>query len=258
MIRIKNWSSYQSYKDRRPPWIRLHKSLLDDYDFQNMSADARAMLPMLWLLASEHEKPELGIINQSYEKISFRLRLKIALVESAIEEILKAGFIQIEDKKQQVTDLLRNGYESVHTETETEANTEAESEAEEKVVGSSKNDLQNAVILYNEVAEKFLLPRCQNLTEARKKHLRLRLKEAGGIAGWKIACEMLARSPFLRGENERGWKASFDFMLQAKSFTKIMEGAYERNTNPKAGKPDYDARLRNAAAMDFQKTDLQR
>lgn len=34
------------------------------------------------------------------------------------------------------------------------------------------------------------------------------------------------RTPFLRGENDRGWKASIDFMLQPSSFTKIIEGTY--------------------------------
>ncbi len=38
MFKIKNWSSFQSYKDRQPPWIRLHKNLLDDYTFQRMGA----------------------------------------------------------------------------------------------------------------------------------------------------------------------------------------------------------------------------
>jgi hypothetical protein len=29
----KNWKSFQHYKDRAPAWIKLHKALLDDYNF---------------------------------------------------------------------------------------------------------------------------------------------------------------------------------------------------------------------------------
>jgi hypothetical protein len=34
------------------------------------------------------------------------------------------------------------------------------------------------------------------------------------------------RSPFLCGENDRGWKADLDFFLTPSKFTKIAEGAY--------------------------------
>lgn len=38
-------------------------------------------------------------------------------------------------------------------------------------------------------------------------------------------------SPFLCGENDRGWKAGIDFLLQPSSFTKIVEGTYDRSTH---------------------------
>jgi hypothetical protein len=39
------------------------------------------------------------------------------------------------------------------------------------------------------------------------------------------------RSPFLCGENDRGWKAGIDFLLQPSSFTKLIEGTYDRSTH---------------------------
>ena len=33
ILRILNWEKFQHYKVRRPPWIKLHHSLLDDYAF---------------------------------------------------------------------------------------------------------------------------------------------------------------------------------------------------------------------------------
>lgn len=95
MIKIKNWSSYQSYKDRKPPWIRLHKTLLDDYNFQRMSADSRALLPMLWLLASEHKNPTCGIVPYSPDEIIFRLRIRNEVITESLREIEKFGFIQV-------------------------------------------------------------------------------------------------------------------------------------------------------------------
>ena len=74
LLIVKNWESFQSYKDRRPPWVRLHKSLLDDYEFQSMSANARALLPMIWLIASEDKDPQSGCVRGSYASVTFRLR----------------------------------------------------------------------------------------------------------------------------------------------------------------------------------------
>jgi hypothetical protein len=122
MLRIKNWGSYQSYKDRNPPWIRLSKSLLDNYEFQLMSANARALLPMLWLLASEDENPVSGLIRFGYEKIAFRLRLDLKSVKSAIDEIIRAGFIV--EENQDVMNPSRECNQSVTPETETETETE--------------------------------------------------------------------------------------------------------------------------------------
>lgn len=49
----RRWSDFQHYKDRRPPWIKLHKALLDDREYQRLPLASRALAPMLWLLASE-------------------------------------------------------------------------------------------------------------------------------------------------------------------------------------------------------------
>jgi hypothetical protein len=49
-----NWAELQHYKDRSPPWIKLHKKLLDNFEFQSLPVASRALAPMLWLLASEH------------------------------------------------------------------------------------------------------------------------------------------------------------------------------------------------------------
>jgi hypothetical protein len=67
--RVKNWAEFQHYKDRSPPWIRLHRSFLDDYDFHCLPVASRALAPMLWLLASENKDLSSGIIEGSDEKL---------------------------------------------------------------------------------------------------------------------------------------------------------------------------------------------
>jgi hypothetical protein len=139
MIKIHNWSSFQSYKDRKPPWIRLHKSLLDDFEFHSMSNLAKHMLFMLWLLASEDKDPVSGSIRYGYDKIAFRLRMTPKDVEKACEEISEAGFIQLEQPCNRiVTESLHDCHETVTPETETETETETE---ENTLAISTKGDL---------------------------------------------------------------------------------------------------------------------
>lgn len=85
----KDWKSFQHYRDRNPPWIKLHKSLLDNWEFQCLPDASRALAPMLWLLASEKTD---GVINLSDEALSFRLRMSITKIMEAVEPLVSKGF----------------------------------------------------------------------------------------------------------------------------------------------------------------------
>ncbi|MGE0630937.1 MAG: hypothetical protein AB7O96_00900 [Pseudobdellovibrionaceae bacterium] len=51
-FKITNWESFQHYNDRNPPWIKLYNSLLDKYEFGQLSDSAKGHLVCIWLLAS--------------------------------------------------------------------------------------------------------------------------------------------------------------------------------------------------------------
>jgi len=51
-LRVRNWERFQHYKDRRPPWIKLHTALLDDYDFGLLDDQQKWHLIGIWILAS--------------------------------------------------------------------------------------------------------------------------------------------------------------------------------------------------------------
>ena len=89
-----------------------------------------------------------------------------------------------------------------------------------------KSDITAAVEAWNELADRCGLARVQRLTDARRKQLRARLKDCGGLEGWHAALAKIEASPGLRGENERGWRVDFDFVVRESKFTKLMEGTY--------------------------------
>ena len=69
-------------------------------------------------------------------------------------------------------------------------------------------------------------PAVAKMTAQRSRMLKARLNDST-LDEWMRAFAALERSAFCRGENERGWRADFDFLLQPKSFTKLLEGAYD-------------------------------
>ena len=53
-LTVKNWKDFQHYGKRNPPWIKLHRSLLDDYAFCELPDQAKGHLMLLWLIASQN------------------------------------------------------------------------------------------------------------------------------------------------------------------------------------------------------------
>jgi hypothetical protein len=54
-LSVKNWKKFQHYKDRTPPWIKLHRDLLNDYKFSCLQDASKLHLILIWLLSSQLE-----------------------------------------------------------------------------------------------------------------------------------------------------------------------------------------------------------
>lgn len=91
-----------------------------------------------------------------------------------------------------------------------------------------KQEERLAFDAFNDLAEELGLSKAQAFTDERRTKIRQRLNECGGLSGWMDAMLKIRGSPFLCGDNDRGWKASLDFLLQKSSFTRLMEGSYDQ------------------------------
>lgn len=98
----------------------------------------------------------------------------------------------------------------------------------EKPNGKRESETAKAFDNWNTVATDLGLPIARKLTPDRERKLKVRLQQHG-LKGWNEALRNLYQLPFCLGENKSGWKADFEFMLQAKTFTKVLEMAYARS-----------------------------
>lgn len=85
----KNWAKFQHYKDRCPPWIKLHRDLLNDRHFICLPTASKALAPMLWLLASESHD---GSFDATPEELEFRLRMSRDEIVSGLKSLIDNGF----------------------------------------------------------------------------------------------------------------------------------------------------------------------
>ena len=117
--RVKNWGKFQHFKERRPPWIKLYRDILDDMDWHELDAPSAKALVMLWLIASEDE----GNIPDT-KTVAFRLRMSEVQARKTLANL---DNWLIHDDITAISERYRDDTPETETETEVEAEVEAES-----------------------------------------------------------------------------------------------------------------------------------
>lgn len=98
------------------------------------------------------------------------------------------------------------------------------------------NDVSEAVSAYNETASQAGWPQVQRLNPQRSKQLKSRLKEVGGIDGFRDALAKASASDFLTGRTSNPWTGfGFDWLTKPANFTKLMEGNYDNRSHAPNG-----------------------
>lgn len=93
------------------------------------------------------------------------------------------------------------------------------------------------------------MPQVQKLTDKRNKAIDNFLKEFTKEQ-FKQICEIANESNFLTGENDRHWKADFDFLMRIDKATNVLEGKY--NNSQKGGMNDFKELWEEAKRKDEQ------
>jgi hypothetical protein len=89
-IRVKNLGKYQHYRNRTPPWIKLHQETLEDYDFARLPDASKAHALCIMLLASRLENRVPADPDWIARKIGARSRVDL-------DVLLSSGFVEFAD-----------------------------------------------------------------------------------------------------------------------------------------------------------------
>jgi hypothetical protein len=85
LLAVKNWDTFQHYGKRNPPWIKLHRALLDDYAFCSLTDIAKGHLLLIWLYASQN--------NGNVPHDAPFLERKLSISNLNIDVLVESGFL---------------------------------------------------------------------------------------------------------------------------------------------------------------------
>lgn len=104
-----------------------------------------------------------------------------------------------------------------------------------RVIDPRETDpVQPIVDRWNDMAGRTGLSRIAKLTTERRRRVQARLAEHS-TEDFTEAIAAVERSSFCRGDNTKGWRADFDFILQPTSFNRLIEGSYDRAIQSDSG-----------------------
>lgn len=110
------------------------------------------------------------------------------------------------------------------TEEDKDLEEELEKERDKEGTTRSKTDCQLIADLYNRLCPSF--PFLRSMSEARRKAIRARLNQYT-VDDFETMFKKAEASDFLKGDNNRNWSATFDWLINANNMAKVLDGNYD-------------------------------
>jgi hypothetical protein len=121
-MKIRNWSKFQHFKDRKPPWVKLYRDVLDDMEWYELDPLASKVLVMCWLIASEDE----GRLPNT-KTLAFRLRMTEKQTLDCLNKL--SHWLEQDD-----ISVISEQYQTDSLETERETETKKETKSDTAIV----------------------------------------------------------------------------------------------------------------------------
>lgn len=235
LLQPKNWAVFQHYKDRSPPWIKLHRDLLINRDFVCLPTASKALAPLMWLLASESKD---GVFDASFEELQFRLHISRKDYEDGVKPLIDKGFFRI------ASGVLAECLQDAIPETETEREKEIDAIASKSGTTFPPCPHQEILKLWAKRLPHLSQPRVWEGT--RQAWLRQRWVQAAkpsafsptgykttqeGLAWWDAFFAYIADDTSLsKGFESQGrvWRPDLEWVVNASNFAKIIDGKYAK------------------------------
>lgn len=89
---------------------------------------------------------------------------------------------------------------------------------------------QEIMGLFNSICKSY--GEIRSISGKRKEMVSARWKQFGNLKAFEDAFTNAEQSRFMQGENDRNWKADFDWIIKPSNFQKVLEGNYANREKP--------------------------
>ena len=101
-----------------------------------------------------------------------------------------------------------------------------------------EEEVERDIIPYTEIQNEWNnhknLPQIMKMTVKRKDKLKVRWKQFKSIDPFKESFSLISQSDFCTGQNNKGWKADFDWVIKnEENMVKVLEGKYKNKIGQK-------------------------
>lgn len=193
-----------------------------------------------------------GVAKVAVAKMSDKTGLSERVVKSTVEKLESAGIIKI-------VAMADNDGMSIPGKWVTVAGIEnlvafrTFTSDIEVATGGHGIDFDKFKDFFNDKMKNSVIPKINAVTPKRKSLILARLKDRGITK--QTLCNVIERaatSSFLNGDNDQGWRASFDWIFKQANFYKILEGNYDnRNSGKTQQQSSGRGQHRNPTALDL-------
>jgi len=232
-LKIVNWRKYQTRTDiKSMNYFRINKSFFIDPKF--VSCNATTKLTWFYLLSvCAEDNSELVRCNTSLA--SKLIPSKTKLVRDALFKLEELGVLSIVSRPVSVPKVKESKVKESKVKEREVQQAELTLATPPSPQAKKSEVLQGPDLifqLYNE--NRGELPEARALNKERRKKAAERWKENPSLEYWLEVCQKMQKSAFLLGNNKRGWRANFDWLLGkdkngAVNHLKVAEGAYEES-----------------------------
>lgn len=223
-------------------WVKLNRSMLDWewYDDTN----TKVVFLHLLLTANWEEKRYHGHVIKEGDTIiglkalAKRLDMSIQQVRTALNHLKSTGEITIKSTNQfsivtienwakyQVDETPINTPNNKPTTNEQQTDNKRATTPKEIKNIRNKEDIYTCISKWNEICVDYPKVIKADSGSTRYKTIKARLDEYGLDKITEVFTKVQASS-FLKGEGNRGWQASFDWVMKPSNFMKVLEGNYD-------------------------------
>jgi hypothetical protein len=165
-MQIRNWKKFQHFKDRKPPWVKLYRDILDDLDWHELDATASKVLIMCWLIASEDDGRLPPV-----KTLAFRLRMSEKQTNDCLNKL--SHWLEQDD-----ISVISDRYQSDSLETETETETETKKEKKATSVAMPDGISQSVWEDFKTLRKAKKAPVTQRVIDG--------MQEQADLAGWTL------------------------------------------------------------------------